>query len=319
MSGDSNTQPNRFDFTAPQAFPTVWDNTMRAEFVSCPKSFFYSFLHGVDIAVPSVHLHAGGVFAKALEKTRRLYYTGQCGAEVAVANGLRELYSAYGDFDAGDSAKSVDRLAGALEFYFERWPLETDTAKPVNTAHGPAVEFNFVLPIPEVIHPESGEPILYSGRFDMLADFNGAIYVEDDKTTTSLGASWANQWKLRSQFTGYVWGARQFGYDVRGAIIRGVSILKTKYDSAEVIVYRPEWMIEQWYAQLVRDLQRAKECYAAGIWDVSLADACSSYGGCPFLRLCESPEPEVWANGPTYRLRRWDPTNPYAEDSPGGK
>ena len=307
--------PAPFDFSARKPFPTVFDNTMRAEFVSCPRAFFYRFQHGCDLATPSVHLHAGASFAKGLEVARKRFYDEGNSADVAVAHSLAALYTAYGDFDPGDSAKSADGIAGALEYYFSVFPLDTDRAKPTRTATGrSAVEFNFVLPIPEVCHPETGEPMLYSGRFDMLADWNGAIYVEDDKTTGSLGASWAKQWELRSQFTGYVWGAQQFGYDVRGALIRGIAILKRGYNHAEAVVYRPQWMIDQWYAQLVRDLHRAIDMWREGYWDANFADSCASYGSCQYLQLCTTPDPSQWANGSgRYAMRFWNPADPWAE------
>lgn len=304
---------HKFDLAIRPAFPRVWDNTMRSDFVTCPHSVLLRFLHGCVPATTSIHLHAGGAFAKGLEATRLAFYGKGMSPDEALAEGLRTLYIAYGEFDHGDTNKSVDRMAGALEYYFAVWPLATDHAKPVMLPnHGPAVEFNFVLPIPEVAHPETGEPILYSGRFDMLANYADSIYVEDDKTTSQLGASWANQWKLRSQFTGYCWGARQFGYKVAGAIVRGVSILKRDYGNAEAIVYRPDWLVDRWYAQLVRDLHRAVDCWREGVWDQNFADGCASYGSCPYVRLCESQDPTVWMNSPSYKFKLWDPCNPYA-------
>ena len=301
-----------FDFNVPRVFPAVWDNTMRADFVSCPRSFFFRFIHGCDLAQPSIHLHAGASFARGIEVARLAFYEDRVDSQTAVARGLQALFEFYGDFEAGDSAKNPDNLAGALEYYFAVFPLEDSRLKPVKTALGkPAVEFNFVLPIPEVCHPETGEPILYSGRFDMLADWNGGIYVEDDKTTSSLGGNWSKQWELRSQFTGYVWGAQQFGYDVRGALIRGIAILKRGYNHAEAVVYRPQWMIDQWYKQLIRDLHHAIDMWREGYWDANFAGACASYGSCAYLPLCTTPNPSEWASGSgRYKVRFWKPTNP---------
>lgn len=297
-------------------FPTVWDNTMRSEFVSCPRSYMFRFQHGIDSATPSVHLHAGAAFARGLEVARREHYDNGKPAGEAVGEGLLAMYLAYGDFDPGEgAAKTADGMAGALEYYFTAFPLDTDRAKPHKTLAGnSAIEFNFVLPIPEVCHPETGEPILYSGRFDMLADWNGSLYVEDDKTTSQLGASWGKQWDLRSQFTGYCWGARTFGYDVRGALIRGIAILKRGYNHAEHVTYRPQWMIDQWYKQLVRDLQRAIDCWRENYWDANFANTCASYGSCTYMPLCTTDDPESWINGSgRYTVRFWDPTNPWKD------
>lgn len=283
---------------------------MRAQLVTCPRSAFYRFFHHIDFATPSVHLHAGAAYAKGMEVTRKLFYSGQADARTAIAEGLRALWLAYGDFECPETeAKTALRMAGAFEFYFANWPLESDYVKPHMVSGQPTVEFNFVLPIPEVAHPETGEPILYCGRFDMLGNYNGTLFIEDDKTTKQLGPTWPNKWRLRSQFTGYCWGARQYGFPVAGAIIRGVSILKTKYDKAEAIVYRPQHMVDAWYDQLVRDLHRAIDMWRAGHFDASFADACDSYGGCNFSKVCESNNPQSWLNGPDFTQRIWDPAH----------
>jgi hypothetical protein len=143
----------------------------------------------------------------------------------------------------------------------------------------------------------------------MLAEFAGGIFAEDDKTSTSLGAQWANQWQLRSQFTGYAWGVREtLGVKVKGTIIRGVSILKTKYDHAEAITYRPDWMIDLWHKQVLRDLERMEQMWTEGFWDYNLDGACNEYGGCPFKQVCQlAPENrEQWLNS-WYVQRAWNP------------
>ena len=60
-----------------------------------------------------------------------------------MARGLNALLLAYGNFIPPEgSAKSAERMAGALEFYFHEWPLETDHAKPRLMPSGKrAIEF----------------------------------------------------------------------------------------------------------------------------------------------------------------------------------
>ena len=140
----------------------------------------------------------------------------------------------------------------------------------------------------------------------MVGVYNNLLFVVDEKTTSSLGPSWSAKWDLRAQFTGYCWAARTFHLPVVGTIIRGISILKTKYDKAEAISYRPDWEIDRWYKQLIRDLNRMKALYLEGYWDYNISDACESFGGCPFKRLCTSPEPENIL--PSYYIENtWNP------------
>ena len=140
----------------------------------------------------------------------------------------------------------------------------------------------------------------------MIADAYGGVYIYDEKTTSSLGQSWSKQWEMRSQFTGYCWAAQQYNLNPTGVVVRGVSILKTKYDTMEVISYRSPYEIDRWLGQVVRDIQRMIRCWEDGYWDYNLDHACSEYGGCAFTSVCKSSDPEAWL--PTYFVKRvWDP------------
>lgn len=296
-------------------FPPVWDSTLIGTLRSCPQKLFRSYIEHWKPQGESVHLHAGKAFATGIEAGRRAFYTeGKTPAD-SVAIGVGALLQAYGDFECPeDSAKSAIRMAGALEFYFDRYPLGEDGATPVHVGGQSGIEFSFAHPLP-VRHPVTGDPLLYAGRLDMVAHAFGGIMTYDEKTTSSLGASWASQWDLRSQFTGYCWALQQAGLDVKGVVVRGISILKTKYDTAQVLSYRSTWEIDRWYDQVQRDITRAIRMWEEGHWDYNLDHACTEYGGCAFWRICKAREPEAYL--PMYFERRvWDPLN-RTEVAPG--
>jgi hypothetical protein len=255
----------------------------------------------------SVHLHAGGAYAHGLEKMRVAFYQAGHGAEDSLALGLQALLEFYGDFECPpESAKSLERMLGALEYYTTQYPLETDAAIPSFLPGGKrGIEFSFAEPV-DVLHPVTGNPILYVGRMDGVMDYAGGRYGLDDKTTSSLGASWSKQWDMRAQFTGYCWGAAQAGLPLNGFLVRGVSILKTKYDTQQALTYRPQWMIDRWYEQLLLDLERMKKAWDSGIWDYNLDEGCNAYGGCGMKKVCLSQEPARWLETGFVR-RVWDP------------
>ena len=288
-------------------FPKVLDSTIIAAFRSCPQKAFLEYMRHWKIGDQSVHLHAGGAYAHGLEAARRAYYEQGQDPQTCIALGVQALLQFYGDFACPeDSAKSAGRMAGALEFYFERYPLETDDAIPVTFSSGKrGIEFGFAEPVDE-LHPETGEPIIYCGRMDMIVEKEGMVLGEDDKTASQLGGSWSRQWDLRSQFTGYVWGAKQAGITLNGFLVRGVSILKTKYDTLEAITYRPEWQLDRWYAQTMRDIRRMKQCWEEGYFDYNLDHACAEYGGCPFRQVCLSQDQDTILHG-LFQRRLWDP------------
>ena len=57
--------------------------------------------------------------------------------------------------------------------------------------------------------------------------------------------------------------------------------------------------------QFCRDLWRIAQCWNEGYFDYNFADACTSYGGCPFMDLCESDHPERWYS--QFEKRTWSP------------
>lgn len=288
-------------------FPEVFDSTLIATLRSCPQHFLKEHLEHWKKGERNVHLHAGAAYAAGLETARLAFYRDGQSADAAVAAGFQEVLTRYGDFECPpESGKSLERTAGALEFYFERYPLGQDDAIPITLPSGKmGIEFSFAEPL-DIQHPTTGNPLLYCGRMDMIVEKQGMVLGEDDKTTSQLGGSWSRSWDMRSQFTGYVWGAGRAGIDLKGFLIRGVSILKTRYDTLEAITYRPDWQIERWYIQLLRDIERAKKMWEEGYWDYNLDHSCEEYGGCPFKQACLSPEPEPVLKA-LYVRRKWNP------------
>lgn len=287
-------------------FPAFIDSTNRSMWVDCPHKYFLGVLNKIAPATTSIHLNAGAAFAKGMEAARKAYYVDKLSRADAETSGARALLLAYGDYVCGENdVKTPERMLGAFDYYMSIWPLDEDPVRVYCPEGTPAVEFSFAIPI-DVKHPITGDPILYCGRFDAIGEFGGALYAIDEKTTSSLGAQWNNQWALRGQMIGYQWSARQFGHPVVGALIRGVSILKTKYDHAQSVNQFPDWLVDRWYEQLCRDVRNMITAWDSGVFDQAFADPCNSYGGCQFKMLCSSPNPESWLST-YYQFRDWNP------------
>lgn len=287
-------------------FPYFIDNTQRDAFVACPLKWKRSFVDNLAQITPSIHLHAGGCLASALETTRRAFYEQHLPEWQALALGLEKLIVSWGDPEFGaDLDKSLPRMIWAFDDYFREYRLGSDSIQPLIHHGRAAVEFSFAMPLP-INNPDSGDPLVFTGRFDMIGLFQDTLFVVDEKTTAMLGQSWAQQWDLKSQFTGYCAAAREYGHPVAGAIVRGIGLLKNSTTFAQVIQYRPDWQIDRWYAQLLRDVQRMVDAYTSNIYDAALSEPCAAYGGCAFRRLCLSQHPEQWIEG-YFTERNWDP------------
>ena len=288
-------------------FPEVWDSTMLSTGRACPRKLELMYVEHWKPAAESVHLVAGKAFATGLEAARRSFYVDGKPADEAQAIGLGACLREYGYFECPeDEPKSALRTAGALEYYFSQYPLGADGATPHFFGPNHGIEFSFAEPLP-VLHPETGEPLTFAGRADMAADSMGGLYLYDEKTTRQLGATWARQWELRSQFTAYCWGFPSFGLRPAGMIVRGIAIRKEGYDTQQAITYRPDWQIDRWLAQTCRDLERFKQMWTEGYWDYNLDHSCNEYGGCPFSqRICVSEDPTPWLNHYFHR-KVWNP------------
>jgi len=289
-------------------FPAVLDATLLSS-MRCPRKFYLAHVCRYTPAheSKSIHLVAGGAYAKGLEIARLAYMRGES-PDRCLELGTEALMKEYGDTECPEGeSKTLDRMIGALEYYFSEYPLDDDPARISIIAGVPAVEWRFALPLP-FTHPDTGEPLLYTGRTDMICDFAGGRYAEDDKTTKQLGSRWSAQWELRSQFLGYAWAGRELGLGLQGALIRGVSILKTKYETAQAIVNTPDWKIDEWIGHRDHLIQNALDFYKSGYWEPALDDACNEYGGCTFKSVCGIPPDRRvhWLNT-NYEESTWNP------------
>jgi hypothetical protein len=293
----------------PYPFPNVIDSSMLADFKACPHKFYFTYICSYKPKGQSVHLHAGAAFAEGMKVARTEFFVNGRSADESVALGLQALLEFYGDFQCPpDSAKSAERMSGAFEFYFERYPLGGDGTEPITFPGGRrGIEFSFAEPLP-IINPSTGDPLIYSGRMDAILSALGGIFLCDEKTTTQLGPTWPRQWDLRSQFTGYKWGTEKNGIHIDGVIVRGVSILKTKFDTLQAVSYRPDWQVDRWYEELLGWIQDMVRCYETGKWRHNLDHSCAEYGGCTYRQVCATRESEQLPWIETYFERRqWDP------------
>ena len=283
---------------------------------SCMKQAEYSSILHLKPKGESIHLHFGGCIALGLEVFRKSYYGSSLplnnagNYDHAMMLAAEAVIKRWGYFEVPDygsgANKNLEACICALISFFEEYPPDTDPVTPVMLDTGPAVEWSFALPIPDIFHPETGDPMLYVGRFDMLAEYGGGVFPDDEKTSSQLGDGWAKNWKLASQMTGYCWAAKQYGYNVQGVIIRGIGILKNRITHQLIIEQRPTWLIDRWLVQLQRDVRRFISCWEEGYYDYALDNACASYGGCPYLPLCTAKNPIPWIES-DYEVRVWDP------------
>jgi len=103
-------------------------------------------------------------------------------------------------------------------------------------------------------------------------------------------------------------------------LVRGISILKTKYDTLQALTYRPAWMLERWeagmrhtVAQMLADWQKYREGDKLA-FGLDESEACNAYGGCALRTVCLSNDPEPWLAS-QFVQREWNPLTRSIENS----
>lgn len=310
-------------------FPRVIDATMRSEWNTCDHLFFRRHCQGlVSNEQTGVDLHYGACLAKGLEVTRRKWFNGT-NQSVAVCDGADALLKQWGAYEfnprtKNQEQKSLDNCLLALADYFKQWPLDYDPIK-IHVHEGePCIEFSGAREIPNTEHPDTGEPVVYSGRFDLIGDYEGSNWGLDDKTGPT--STTPDKWRLRGQFTGYCWLAQEYGLPLTGFLVREIQPLTNSIKFNQVITPRPRWMIDAWLRQLQADVyQMTLVWHKYKHWEESIGrspypdavahphpfgqdfdNGCMAFNkACQFMPLCSSPEPEKWLN--SYRVDRWNP------------
>jgi hypothetical protein len=295
----------------PQAIlPQHIDSTMISAFRSCHQKFKNEFILGLRPPDKSIDLHAGGVFSTTLERFYREVYLNGLETSPALARAYATFTHEWGDFIIRKDRhpKTPENMWAAVEDYVRVYPPGTDPVQPYFTQDSPTFEFSFAIPLdfpgfPR--HPISGDPFIYTGRFDLFGKRNNRPVVRDEKTAQRLESNWAEKWDLRSQFLGYCWALQYNGIPCNTVVVRGVIITLTSIRQVEAIKVYSQFLIDRWFEQLRHDLLQIIECWNSGYFDFNLADSCTSYSHCPFVTLCASPQPENWYS--SYEVQRWNP------------
>lgn len=290
-------------------FPDVLDSSILSS-SACQTKTFYQYMLNLAPSSKSIHLHAGGCFASAVEQVRKSFYLEREPLDKALYDGWRTLIHSWGTYDdvpleGTGSYKDFINISAALFDYFRNYNPQTDHIQPyIKYDKSPAVEFTFSIPLP-IRHPVSGNPLIYAGRCDMIGVYHGNICVVDEKTSYAFNSDWSNSFSLRGQFLGYTWAARSFGIKANMCVVRGIAIQQKQIKHLEAILTYPDWQIERWYVEMLKKVQRLVDSFNSNSYEMNYGDICSAYGGCPMMDLCKSQEPEDWID--SYEIRKWNP------------
>ena len=235
--------------------PEIIDSSTLSSFRSCKRKYFWSTINSLTPKGSSIHLIAGAAFAAGIEHARRAAFSTDriLSVDEMLEIALPPFLKEWGNFVSRDNDKKTkEAMFNALRMYLTEYHPREDIIQPYIKGDGtPAVEFTFTIPLP-INHPETGNPFLFVGRFDMLGLYNGLPCIVDEKTTSQLGSAWSNQWALRGQFMGYTWACKQLGIDVQATVIRGIGIYVRDVKFQTAMEQYPDYLLARWYNQIGR-------------------------------------------------------------------
>lgn len=314
------------------SFPEVVSSSTIGAYQSCPRQFMYSHILNLKPKATNIHLNAGGALASALNVFRHNFYgthslyKGDIDSSLALA--LEDLIKYFGEhvgtaspseWDTLDLLpKGLPNLVVCLVAYIETFnPFDPHALHPYVDEEGKVwAEQNFAIPT-QVMHPETGMPLLYSGRTDWIGVHNGYLYVMDEKTTGQMGAKWSNQWNLRGQFIGYTLGFGASMPNLAGTWVRGICLLKDTIKMAEHPVGVGRWLIREWWQDMNYLLEDMVRDWKRSHFRADRNKSCTGYSGCTYMTLCSKPaEHRKSFSVPVFDVAKYDPMT--GEDAPVG-
>lgn len=215
---------------------------------------------------------------------------------------LHALYTSGFYDEPSDKVRTMSNLEEALLYYVMQYDIE----------EYPPFEVEVALPFG--VEWDSGERLIYLGRADAVCSDGKDIIVEDNKSSTQVGAKgWEHQWHVSHQLTGYMIGASlKYNKPVRRARILGLKTklpVKATSDSFMAIpTSRNDLQIEaffQWLLDAWRKVLRFKD----KPFDATMYTSnCYMYfTPCMFIPVCTSDNrPTDWTG---FEHNPWHPTH----------
>jgi len=270
-----------------------YDYTMMSTFLTCRRKYKFAHIEGIVPKVTATPLTFGGAIHKALDEW---YKSKNPDKAIEIFKGE------YTENKELDSKRTHAMGEWMINNYHARY-----VNQPCTTI---ATEQAFTLPL------ENGNNLI--GRLDKIIEWDDVLWVMDHKTTSQLGASYFKMHTPNLQFDGYVWAARQLGYNVQGLIVDALLVAKGLLESsarsrltpcARDFAVRSDAAVEE-YVREVNGIQRGMDLALEEDNYYANYDACTYYGECAYRKICmEDPGIRQRVKEMDYEENRWDPRN----------
>lgn len=212
---------------------------------------------------------------------------------------LEPFYSSGFYDDPGDKRRTFSNIEEALIAYLDCVDMRRNVW--IEDVSNPTSAVGIELPLDTTITYYHGTDararIRYIGMADgVMVDRDGALRLEDNKTTSRLGEEWAMQWWTSHQITGYLISlAASYGLNVHKATICGMAIpLPRSYDAGGIMnepVTRTQQQNHDFLAWLLHILQLIEVYGSDPINAPRFTTSCYDYFRiCSMLPLCSADQ-----------------------------
>lgn len=309
----------------------AWDSTSLKLAEDCLRKYKYKLIDGWQPKRKSAHLLFGGWYATALEHYHKFRALGD-DLDTALEKVVHEALMATWEYEYETYEPAPDLSPGAVNIALKQRPVP-GSGKPWLSDHTTKTRENLIRTIIWYIDQFADESIvtvmksdgtpcvelsfsfevdgtIFAGHLDRLVEFNGDVFVMDQKTTGStLTSYYFDQYDPDTQMSLYTL-AGQIIYQapVKGVIIDAAQIAVGSSRFSRGFTFRDRAKLDEWLESALDTIERARRATHENNFPIN-PSSCGKYAGCEFRGIC-SRTPGVRENflvGDFIKSERWDP------------
>lgn len=159
------------------------------------------------------------------------------------------------------------------------------------------IEQSMAISLGSIERPNVIWDIVYAGIVDAIVKQQGAIFVDDLKTTTmNISQPYKDGFRLSQAMKGYVVGMKSLlKEEIYGAMISIAWLQKeaksgkgkplSEYFHTVPLTFTPD-QLDEWHSNTLRTINKVILATEQDDWQLAFSSACTYYSGCTFKEVC---------------------------------
>lgn len=205
----------------------------------------------------------------------------------------------------GDPKRNTTRLIDLLSSYMLEYSRVKSMRFDILTLDGkPCVEQSFSVPLGnvDIITSTWGElaiELLWTGKMDLLTNYDNAICTVDHKTTSIMGEKFVDDKMRGNQFLGYTYATRYLAREifgnrpVFGARVNALASRSSGFEFKLFDLPYPDWKIAEWQDETIASLRKLvlelDHTLVTGQSAPTREHCVTKYGKCQYFDVCDLP------------------------------